>query len=211
VVSDVGAAAQAAEQAGGAIITSVTGGGGTGASGYPTPSVPGLPTSIPGLPTGTVVTSLGAAIKASALEAAEKAALAALPDLQKKAEEMVTGAITGEVIKVTGGLSVPQPPAVGDFIKADARSRAIRTFLVGLGMSVVLGLVTALGQSSGLNWFSKEGWTAVATLAVSSVVGSVLAYVTRMIKEPAHTAALLGLNPHEVPADTVRKAHRPHA
>jgi len=77
-----------------------------------------------------------------------------------------------------------------DFTRADARSRALRTLFIGIGMSALWGVVNVLGALSGVNWFDEHALTSVATMLATSVFGSVGSYVARIAKEPAPIAPL---------------------
>jgi hypothetical protein len=94
----------------------------------------------------------------------------------------------------------PPLPTATDFIHADARSRAFRSLIIGLVVAVLTGLVSVTGQLAGLNVFSHDGRIAAATIVWASVLTSVGSYVTRLLKEPAHTAPLIAELPSKSPS-----------
>lgn len=105
--------------------------------------------------------------------------------MQDKVTEMAEKTIT-DALQGAGVPSVPEAPSIIDFTRASARSRALRTFFVGLGISVLWALVNMLGQLGDVDWFHKEGWTSVATLAVGAVISAVSSYALRIIKPPSY-------------------------
>jgi len=147
------------------------------------PSVAATPTI------GSVTGSLASALEVAVLGAAQQAAKASLPDIEKQVISLVTGAI--------GNVPQPVPPVINSevFTKAAARSRAFRTFFIGLGLAVFWGFVNALGSLTHADFFSRTGLISIATLLVSSVVGSVVSYIARMKVEPNYVAHQLGQSP----------------
>lgn len=134
------------------------------------------------------------AVKDAAATSAEAALESILPDIKKRVAETVEKQVTEQLSK---SLGQPKTVELGDLVKADARSRAWRTLAGGLALSVLYGIISVFGDLAGINWFSKEGLATAASLVVFSVVGSVLAYVARLIKEPAPFTE--ALNTHPVP------------
>lgn len=141
-----------------------------------------LPAELPVPPTGAVALpgGLGQVVENS-IEGAVKAA-------QIQIAERVQGALT----QALSGLGEPQVATIpsGDLKRIDAWERAGRTFLTGLVVTVLAGIIQVIGQaaSTGADFFSKDGWNAVITLAVGSVVSSVFTYILRYVKEPAGAA-----------------------
>jgi len=134
-----------------------------------------------------VVTDITSVIENTAKSTASEAISNLTSELEQRAEAAVVKALE----KVVSGPVTP--PALTDFIHADARSRAIRTLLSGLALTVLAAIVSALGAASGLNWFDSHSWPVLITLITSSVVSSVTAYVGRLLKEPAHTVPITTL------------------
>jgi hypothetical protein len=173
IIQDAGAAVQAGEQAVESVIPTAV----------PTAATPGqAPTSVTGS-----VTDITTAIESAAKTAATGAISAAAGTIEMAAERAVDKAL-GKLIS-----SPPNPPALSDFIHADARSRAFRTLMIGLGLSVLWGIVSALGAATNLNWFDKTAWPALFAIMATSVTTSVVSYVTRLVKEPPHTATISSL------------------
>lgn len=133
------------------------------------------------------VTDITSVIENTAKSTASEAMSSMAGDLEQRAEAAVVKALE----KVVSG--PVNPPALDDFIHADARSRAFRTLLSGLALTVLAGIVSALGAASGLNWFDSHSWPVLITLVTSSVLTSLSAYVGRLIKEPASTAPITNL------------------
>lgn len=128
------------------------------------------------------------AVEGAAGDAASAALEAVLPDVKKRVGEQVEKEVAEAVTKTLGE---PQLIDLKDLTKADARSRALRTLLGGLALSVVYGIINVAGDLAGINWFTKDGWLTVAGVVTTSVVLSVLSYVGRLLHEPpTFTAAL---------------------
>ena len=126
-------------------------------------------------------------IEALARTNAEAALLAALPNVQGQIASLTDAALT-ELVKQMGGgtTNIPAPPPLQNFAEASARSRAIRSFLIGLGMTILMGLATTIGSLTNINWFSTSGWISVGTLAVGSIISSVVSYVARLKWTPSY-------------------------
>lgn len=132
--------------------------------------------------------SLSSALQDAVLKAAEGAALAALPSIEKQVLSVVLGSVGAAGVPSAADIPVP---TVGpdEFTKAAARSRAFRTFFIGLGLAVLWGFVNALGSLSHADFFSRTGLISVCTLLVSSVVGSVVSYVARIKVQPGYVSS----------------------
>lgn len=71
--------------------------------------------------------------------------------------------------------------------EADARNRAFRTFVQGLGVDVAAAVALAVGPAlagSDFAW-SRLYWASVAGLAGRTAITSAVSYVARRIKRPA--------------------------
>lgn len=74
----------------------------------------------------------------------------------------------------------PAPPAKS----TDALNRAARTFLQGLGVTIVAALVTVLVASvSDIQWTGTY-WKALGLAAANSVLVAVVSYVARYVAPP---------------------------
>jgi len=185
-VQDAGKIATDVEQAAGQVASTVTG----GAIPVSTP----LPTSAP---TPTVSTAplggnLVKDIEDAAFSAAKSSSSALLPGIEKALEERIAVKVQAEITdvltKVQGG-SEPAVPTLQDFTKADARSRAIRTLVIGLVLSVLWGIVNVLGNLATVDWTNRDALPQVVALVVGSVVSAVSGYFARILKTPPHIAA----------------------
>lgn len=138
-------------------------------------------------PTGAVAQDISAVIEA----AAQGAIRQAQGQVVAKVQDAITGALSS-----LGEPQVATIPAK-DLKKVDAWERAGRTFLVGLFVTVMAGLVQVIGQASttGVNFFTKDGWTAVGVLAVGSIVNSACSYILRYVREPAGATIDSGTKP----------------
>lgn len=156
-------------------------------------ATPAAPTAVPG---GGLLSSmegdLATVVEQAALGAAKSAAVAALPGLQKAIEARVASAVQREAIdlltKLEGGQSEPAVPDLADFIHADGRAAAIRTLLIGVVLSGLWGLVNVLGNIATVDWHNRDALPQVLSIAVTGVVGAVVAYVGRLAKPPSHIA-----------------------
>lgn len=159
----------------------------------PVPS-PGTPAPIPGVPTPVPASAVDwlQIIERTAQQAVQDAVSGSTDALEKAVAETTQKVIVDELEK---RIPAPPPLTLEDFTQADARSRAFRTLFIGLGLSALWGLITALGSLSGIDWFSKEGWVSVITAVVTSVIGSISAYIGRIVKGPAYTAQLAQVLP----------------
>ena len=71
--------------------------------------------------------------------------------------------------------------------EADAKNRAFRTFVQGLGTDVVVAVVLAVGPAlAGADFaWSADYWTAIGLLTAKTVVLSAVSYVSRKVVPPA--------------------------
>jgi len=70
---------------------------------------------------------------------------------------------------------------------ADAKNRAWRTFVQGLGIDLAVALVLAVGPAlvgSDFAW-SRAYWSALGLLAAKTAVHTVVSYVARKVVPPA--------------------------
>lgn len=168
---------------GGAVTASGT--GGIGGVNIPQANVTDL--------AGTLENVITTAAKGSV----EKALLSLAPDLQAELIKEWQAGLNRVIIKVSGGTAAPPTPNLTDFVHADARSRALRSLLIGLVVAVLTGLTSIAGQLAGVNWLDHGGRIAAASLAIGSVVSSLAAYVTRLISEPEVTKPLTAQLPEK--------------
>jgi hypothetical protein len=180
----VAGAVKAAEQVAGAVVGSPPP--------APTSSAAPAPTAIAVSPDGGLTGSLITDVEQAAINAAKATTAAILPSIQKSIETRVAAKAQAEVQsvleKLQGGDQTPVP-TLSDFTKADARSRAFRTLLIGLGLSVLWGLVNILGNIATVDWTNKDALPQVLSIATTAVVGSVVAYIGRILATPAHIAS----------------------
>ena len=72
--------------------------------------------------------------------------------------------------------------------QVDARNRAFRTFIQGLGIDIAVGIATVL-----LVWLPEaditdwQAWTILAVAVAKTLIQTVAAYVMRLKVAPAHT------------------------
>lgn len=168
----------------------VTSGGGSGGSG-PSGSIP--VTNVTGFGQ-TLEQVIEAAAKGSAKTALESLAPSIEAELAKEFQNVVGNVVA----RTTGGSTTASVPNLDDFIHADARSRAFRTLLIGLFVAVLTGLGTAASALAGDNLLTHTGQVAAASIALSAVVSSVVAYVGRLFHEPAVTRPLTAQLPPKV-------------
>lgn len=70
--------------------------------------------------------------------------------------------------------------------QAAARERAVRTFLTGLGVDVVVGIAAALlAWLPAANVSDKAAWLVLAATLIKTVLTSVASYVLRLKVQPA--------------------------
>lgn len=72
------------------------------------------------------------------------------------------------------------PPATG----ADARNRAVRTFLQGLGAAVLASVTPVVLAASGQIHWTREWWLLEAGAVGFAAVTGALSYVTRYTHPP---------------------------
>lgn len=186
----VSAGETAAEQIGAAVAPDVLPTATRGPSSAPASAPGGGIGALPGM----VASDLGSAIKNAALAAAERTALAAVPDLEREAAAMVESMVGGELKKVVGAHPTPTI-SLSDLTKASARSRALRSLFIGMFMAVLMGLASIIGQLGGVDWFTTTGRLSAVTLAVGAIVHSLISYVARLQWEPAYTQTPVAVAP----------------
>jgi hypothetical protein len=142
-------------------------------------------TQIPDI-TGTLESVIEAAAKGSAKSALQSLA----PSLEAELAKEFQATVEKVVNRATGGTDVAPTPNLEDFTHADARSRALRTLLLGLAVAVLAGLGTVAGQFLGLDLSTHNGQVAAVSITISAVLSSVGAYVGRLVKEPPPIAPL---------------------
>lgn len=173
--ADAAKAAVGAAQAAGEVVTGV--------------AATSPPTSPAAATTSGAGDLLSVAISA-AQNVGRGAVVSILPDIEKALETRVAAKVQTELTMVLksleGGENAPAIPTLDDFTKADARSRAIRTLLLGVVLSGLWGLVNVLGNIATVDWTNRNALPQVISIAVTGVAGAVVAYVGRLFKEPAH-------------------------
>lgn len=78
--------------------------------------------------------------------------------------------------------SIPVPPSR----EADARNRALRTFLQGLGVDIAVALALTVGPAlvgSEFTW-SRAYWQTLGLIAAKTVITTIVSYVTRKLIPP---------------------------
>ncbi len=81
----------------------------------------------------------------------------------------------------TENLSNPAPEAVA----ADARNRALRTFVQGLGIDLLAAVcIVLLPAVSSIEWTSAY-WLALGASVARSLVQALVSYVARFVVPPA--------------------------
>lgn len=119
------------------------------------------------------------------LSTVEEAARNAMPKLS----DVLRQAMVAEMANEVGQLGAVPTPALKDLEKSKARGAALRSLGIGLFISVLTGVGSALAAvPDGTNWFTKSGLLVTATLVVNSVVQSVLTYAHQLGWGPPQTA-----------------------
>lgn len=84
---------------------------------------------------------------------------------------------------VTADVAVT-PAEAGTYRDKDAKSRAWRTVMVGLGIDVATGLVLVLlPLVSSIEW-TQTYWITLGSLAAKSVVQAIVSYFFRLLVKP---------------------------
>jgi hypothetical protein len=190
VTQVVPAAAPVISDATQAVESVITGGGGTGATATAASSTTTvIPSTTPTI-TGDITQDLEAVIEAAAKGSAKSALSSLAPALEAELAKEFQATVEKVVNRATGGTDTAPVPNLTDFIHADARSRAFRTLLVGLGVAILTGLGTVAGQLVGTDWSTHNGQVAAVTIAAGAVATSVGTYFTRLVSEPQVTKPL---------------------
>lgn len=152
------------------------------------------PTTTTHLPPVGAVTGPWSEVLGNAAKVSLKGAItAALPMVEDRLAHEAEKILAQELQKALGS-GEPELAHVdkADLKKLDAWERALRTFFIGLGTTILGAIIAVIGNlaTSGthVDFFHKEGWFAVGTLAVGSVVTAVGSYIGRYLKEPAGAA-----------------------
>lgn len=83
------------------------------------------------------------------------------------------------------GIMTAPVPATGPRAKRDAITRAVRTFVQGLWVTVVGAATTAVAAalSGGIRW-TKEYWVGVGLAVLGAVAMAAASYIHRLVKPP---------------------------
>lgn len=149
----------------------------------PPPSAPGstVPSGgVPGVIPAANVTGLAAALE----KAFER-------DIASYAEQYMAAVLTGQKPAL-----VPNVTIDGQNLTHEAaKSHGLRTLLIGLATAAVSAVLSALGQTAHIDFFSRAGWVATGTLAVGAAVSGIVAYLSRLQVTPAYEQKLLAAPP----------------
>lgn len=163
----------------------------------PSASITPLPLPIPApLPIPSAPIPSGNVVGAISIEAAVRQAVASIaPQLQADAMAYAQSYLQ----QVLSGNPTPAVPNVtynGESLtKTAAKGHAWRTFLIGMGTSAVTAILTAVGAQAHLDFFSKDGWIATGTIAVATLVQTVVSYIGRLQVTPDYERALAAAPP----------------
>lgn len=132
-------------------------------------------------------------------QAAEAAVKQALPGLEGPLQADLVAYAQSYLAQVLAGNPNPQIPNVTfdgqSLTKTAAKGHAWRTFLIGMSTSAASAVLSAIGDQAHLDFFSKSGWIATATIAVSTLVQTVIAYLGRLQITPDYEKQLLAASP----------------
>ena len=118
-----------------------------------------------------------------------EAALGALKQNAPQIQHQMTAYMSEYLTAVFTGQPARPPDLTingQSLIKADARSRAGRTLLIGMLTAAGTAFATAVGEMANIDFTSQVGWTAAATLAAGSVVQAVVSYLARLKVTPQY-------------------------
>lgn len=175
-------------------------------------SLPGFITaatqSIPPQPPSTAAATTAAAQSAAAagadamsqLEAAAvKAAQEAWPTIQNQLQKDAMAYLQSYIQQALTGNTTPQIPDITfngqSLTKSAAKAHAWRTFLIGMAVSALMAVLSAVGSQTNLDFFTREGWIATGTIAVGTVVQTVISYLGRLQVTPPYEKKLLAAPP----------------
>lgn len=145
------------------------------------PNVITTPPKISVVPPGTSVTG-------GFEQAAEAGAKAAWTTLAPQIQRDIANYAEAYVQRLLAGNPTPGVPNVTyngqSLTQAAAKGHALRTFLIGMSTTALSAVTSAIASQGNVDFFSKEGWTATATLAVGTLVSTVISYVGRLQVTP---------------------------
>lgn len=108
-------------------------------------------------------------------------------------EKQLADAIRSEVVPAAQAAIAEQITSVVEQLKAvqpskqaDARSRALRTFVQNLGIDAGIAVLTVLATAIvGLDITSQEAWTALGILLLKTALSAPLSYLARLKFTPS--------------------------
>lgn len=185
-------------------ITGITGAGGSIAAALPN-LIPGMlpsppPTSpppivsqVPGLPDVLAKSATGGALT-DLEQAAVAAAQRAWPAIQPQLQQDAMNYLQSYVQQVLAGNPTPSIPNVTydgqSLTKAAAKGHAWRTFLVGMSASAATAVLSAVGSQTNLDFFTRDGWIATGSIAIGTLVQTLISYVGRLQVTPEYEKQL---------------------
>lgn len=134
-------------------------------------------------------------LEAAAKQALEQAWPTIVPAIQADAmayaqaylQQVLSGNVSPMVPNITyNGQSLTHTAAKG---------HAWRTFLLGMGASALTAVVSAIGSQTNLDFFSRDGWIATGSIAVATLVQTVVSYVARLQVTPDYEKQMIAASP----------------
>lgn len=124
-------------------------------------------------------------------------------EVKDEASKAIAGQLTTILVGLQQGKTIQEllPPIVGEVIdkKADARSRALRTFLQNLGIDLALSLVAVLMVAiPTLDVTSKEAWAALGVLLLKTLISAPISYLMRLKRPPQFPGSVVEVQAPQV-------------
>ena len=167
------------------------------------PSIPS-PQAAPSTAVATTAAAQSAAAAGadamSQLEAAAvNAAQEAWPTIQKQLQKDAMAYLQSYIQQALTGNTSPQIPDISfngqSLTRSAARAHAWRTFLIGMVVSALMAVLSAVGSQTNLDFFTREGWIATGTIAVGTLVQTVISYLGRLQVTPPYEKKLMAAPP----------------
>lgn len=127
---------------------------------------------------------------------------------QLKKDAIAYAEAYGLAALTTGNLNPPVPDITYNgqsLTHTAAKGHALRTFLIGMSTSAASAVLTAIGSQAHLDFFSRDGWIATASIAGATLINTLVSYLARLQVTPPFEQQLAAAPPTLAVAQLAQK------